>query len=215
MSHPDSRQQRQHVAAWQILYIVNLPIRYQRARKLNYHALNNGSDEEVPGEDHIFKKLWLTSQSTIDSFSSHELILPEDSASQVLSNLSKSLPKKKKQSDIDRCFDEDVVIIHDSTVKKKDCYYYGKDFIRINFHAWLRSKRLPPASEVAIEKLFNKGRDLLGFRRHSLNVETMRKLMLLRDMYINMEILKRLIFTNNLRITHIFVSSPNVRPKFS
>jgi hypothetical protein len=29
---------------------------YKRARRLNYHALNNGSDEEAPGEDHIFKK---------------------------------------------------------------------------------------------------------------------------------------------------------------
>jgi hypothetical protein len=44
-----------------------------------------------------------------------------------------------------------------------------------------------PASEVAVERLFNKGRDLLGLRRHSLNAETMRKLILLRDMYIRKE----------------------------
>jgi hypothetical protein len=43
------------------------------------------------------------------------------------------------------------------------------------------------ASEVAIERLFNQGRDLLGLRRHSLNAKTMRKLMLLRDMYIRKE----------------------------
>jgi hypothetical protein len=44
-----------------------------------------------------------------------------------------------------------------------------------------------PASEVAVERLFSKGRDLLGLRRHSLSAETMRKL-ILRDMYINKEI---------------------------
>jgi hypothetical protein len=44
-----------------------------------------------------------------------------------------------------------------------------------------------PASEVAVGRLFNKGRDLLGLRRHSLNAETMRKQILLRDMYIRKE----------------------------
>ncbi len=43
------------------------------------------------------------------------------------------------------------------------------------------------ASEVVVEGLFNKERDLLGVRRYSLNAETMRKLMLLRDMYQNEE----------------------------
>ncbi len=43
------------------------------------------------------------------------------------------------------------------------------------------------ASEVVVERLFNKERDLLGVRRYSLNAETMRKLMLLRDMYQNEE----------------------------
>ncbi len=43
------------------------------------------------------------------------------------------------------------------------------------------------AAEVAVERLFNKRRDLLGLRRHSLSAETMRKLMLLRDMYISKE----------------------------
>jgi hypothetical protein len=69
---------------------VNLPTRYQRARRLKCHALNDGSDEEAPEEDHIFKKPRLTSQSTIDSLSSHELIFPEDSASQVLPTIDSS-----------------------------------------------------------------------------------------------------------------------------
>jgi hypothetical protein len=50
-----------------------------------------------------------------------------------------------------------------------------------------------PASEVAIKRLFNNGRDLLGLRRHSLNADTMRKLMLLRDMYIRKENSRRLV----------------------
>jgi hypothetical protein len=63
---------------------TNLPTHHQCARRLNYHALNDGSDKGVSEEDHIFKKLRLTSQYTINIFSSHELILPEDSARQVL-----------------------------------------------------------------------------------------------------------------------------------
>ncbi|KAK9320398.1 hypothetical protein V1517DRAFT_329445, partial [Lipomyces orientalis] len=39
-----------------------------------------------------------------------------------------------------------------------------------------------PASEVAVERLFNSGTDLLGLRRHSLSPDTMRTLVLLRDM---------------------------------
>jgi hypothetical protein len=36
-----------------------------------------------------------------------------------------------------------------------------------------------PASEVPVERIFNIGRDILGIRRHSMNSETMRMLMLL------------------------------------
>ena len=38
-----------------------------------------------------------------------------------------------------------------------------------------------PASEVAVERLFSRGRDLLGIRRHSMSAETMRMLVLLGD----------------------------------
>jgi hypothetical protein len=41
-----------------------------------------------------------------------------------------------------------------------------------------------PASSVAVERLFNSGRDMLGVRRNSLSAETMRRRVLLRDMYI-------------------------------
>jgi hypothetical protein len=35
---------------------ANLPACYQRAQRLDYHALNDSSDEEAPEDDHIFKK---------------------------------------------------------------------------------------------------------------------------------------------------------------
>lgn len=38
-----------------------------------------------------------------------------------------------------------------------------------------------PASEVSVERLFSGGRDLLGVRRHSLGADTMRMLMLMKD----------------------------------
>ena len=40
-----------------------------------------------------------------------------------------------------------------------------------------------PASEVVCERLFSIGRDMLGLRRHRLNGETMRLLMLLKNEY--------------------------------
>jgi len=42
-----------------------------------------------------------------------------------------------------------------------------------------------PASEVVCERLFSTGRDMLGLRRHRLNGETMRLLMLLKNLYDN------------------------------
>jgi hypothetical protein len=45
-----------------------------------------------------------------------------------------------------------------------------------------------PASEVAVERLFSAGRDLLGIRRHSMTGEAMRFLMLLGAEYKNHQI---------------------------
>ena len=75
-------------------------------------------------------------------------------------------------------------------VRRRTGYSYGKDFIRIfpRTAAAARDYLSIPASEVAVERLFNQGRDLSGLRGHSLSAETMRKLMLLRDMDINKEI---------------------------
>jgi hypothetical protein len=38
-----------------------------------------------------------------------------------------------------------------------------------------------PASEVDIERLFSLGRDMLGIRRFSMSINTLRALVLLRD----------------------------------
>jgi hypothetical protein len=38
-----------------------------------------------------------------------------------------------------------------------------------------------PASEVDIERLFSLGRDILGIRRFSISMDTLRTLILLRD----------------------------------
>jgi hypothetical protein len=86
-----------------------------------------------------------------------------------------------------------MVIIHDSTAKKDWLLlwwrFHKDEFPRMAAAA--TDYLAIPASEVAVKRLFNKGRDLLGLRRHSLSADTMRKLMLLRDMYINKEISRR------------------------
>ncbi len=42
-----------------------------------------------------------------------------------------------------------------------------------------------PSAEVGVERLFSGARDVLGLRRHSMNAETMRWLMLLKGFYDN------------------------------
>jgi hypothetical protein len=39
-----------------------------------------------------------------------------------------------------------------------------------------------PAAEVDVERLFSSGKDLIGLRRHSLKIDTMRALMMLRSL---------------------------------
>lgn len=40
-----------------------------------------------------------------------------------------------------------------------------------------------PSAEVGVERLFSDARDVLGLRRHRMNAETMRRLMLLKGHY--------------------------------
>jgi hypothetical protein len=39
-----------------------------------------------------------------------------------------------------------------------------------------------PASEVDVERLFSTGRDLIGLRRHSLSIDTMRAIMMIKSL---------------------------------
>ena len=98
--------------------------------------------------------------------------------------LQKLQPQKKQRSDIDRYFEEDLTTVHESVTKEKDWLFswwrmYRDEHPRMAAAA--RDYLAVPASEVAVERLFSRGRDLLGVRRYSLNAETMRRVMLLRD----------------------------------
>jgi hypothetical protein len=96
-------------------------------------------------------------------------------------------PQKQRLSDIERYFEDGVVSIDESVTKEKNWLLswwrsHGDEYPRMAVAA--RDYLAIPASEVSVERLFNNGGDLVGLRRHSLGAETMRRLMLLRDMYL-------------------------------
>lgn len=97
-------------------------------------------------------------------------------------------PKKRHLSDIDRYFEDDVITVDESVIKDKNWLLswwraHSNEYPRLAAAA--RDYLAIPASAVSVERLFNKGRDLLGVRRNLLNGETMRRLMLLRDTYLS------------------------------
>ncbi len=77
---------------------INLPARSQRSQRLDYHVLNNGSDEETILEDRIFKKPRLIPQSD-----SNNTINPDNSASQL--NLTTSIQTSEQKSTINNLSD--------------------------------------------------------------------------------------------------------------
>jgi hypothetical protein len=104
--------------------------------------------------------------------------------------LQKLQPQRKQRSDIDRYFEDDIVAVSETATKDKNWLFTWWRLHKEEFPCMAAAARdylAIPASEVAVERLFNRGRDLLGLRRHSLNAETIRRLMLLRDMYISKE----------------------------
>jgi hAT family protein len=100
--------------------------------------------------------------------------------------LQKLQPQVVQRSDIDRYFEEGVVTVDESVTKDEGWLFswwntHKDEYPRMAAAA--RDYLAIPAAEVAVERLFSRGRDLLGIRRHSLKGETMRKVMLLRDIY--------------------------------
>ncbi|KAJ5894613.1 hypothetical protein N7495_006304 [Penicillium taxi] len=87
------------------------------------------------------------------------------------------------QSEFDRYFDAPQVRDRDSLSNPAWlCDWWGAhkhDFPRLAAAA--RDYLAIPASEVSVERLFNRGRDVLAIRRHRMSGETMRILMLLDD----------------------------------
>jgi hypothetical protein len=88
-------------------------------------------------------------------------------------------------SDIDRYFDSPRVTLVDTAYPDWLCNWWrihkgelpqiaaaARDFLAI------------PASEMAVERLFNVARDLLGVRRYSMKADTMRMLMLMNDSHL-------------------------------
>src|SRR6266498_1580134 len=73
---------------------INLPARSQRSQRLDYHVLNDGSDEETILEDRFFKKPRLIPQSD-----SNDIISPDDSVSQ--SNLTIFIQTSEQRSTVD------------------------------------------------------------------------------------------------------------------
>ncbi|KAJ6001163.1 hypothetical protein N7481_001572 [Penicillium waksmanii] len=96
---------------------------------------------------------------------------PKDNKRQGLAArvLQKLQPQVIQPSDIDRYFEESVVTVDEKMKILPADDSRSQDYLAI------------PAAEVAVEKLLSRGRDLLGVRRHSMKGETMRKVMLLRD----------------------------------
>ena len=91
-----------------------------------------------------------------------------------------------QRSDIDRYFREGVVTVNVSITEDEDLLFawfitHKNEYPRMAAAA--RDNPAIPAAKFAIERLFRRSRDLLGVRRHSLKGETMRKVMLLRDIY--------------------------------
>lgn len=128
------------------------------------------------------------SVATMESSSPTRQFLLEHNTehSDVESRLLKRLQPRNQPllSDIDRYLNSPRVNINDMKDPNWLCNWW-----RINkgeyprLAAAARDYLAIPASEVPVERLFNAGRDILGIRRHSMNSETIRMLMLMDNVY--------------------------------
>lgn len=109
---------------------------------------------------------------------------PETKRSNVESRMPQRLQPKTPPhlSDIDQYFESPRVSVLDTTDPNWLCNWWRVHKDELPQMAAAARDFLPiPASEVAVERLFNKGRDLPGIRRHSMKADTMRMLMLMND----------------------------------
>ncbi|KAJ5743520.1 hypothetical protein N7533_010622 [Penicillium manginii] len=89
--------------------------------------------------------------------------------------------QKPAGSDIDDYFSSPRVPIDTSHHEWLSRWWYTQRNSMPQMAAAARDYLAIPASEVDVERLSSGGRDLLGLRRHSLNADTMRMLMLMDD----------------------------------
>ena len=100
--------------------------------------------------------------------------------------LEKIQANSRQVSDIDQYLDSPLINV--SNVSKDNWLFewwntHQGEYPQMACAAWDFLPLL--ASEVVCERLFSTGRDMLGLRRHRLNGETMRLLMLLKNLYDN------------------------------
>jgi hypothetical protein len=109
---------------------------------------------------------------------------PETTRNNVESRMLQRLqpPTQPFVSDINRYFDSPRVSIIDTTDPDWLCNWWRihKDEMP-QMAAAARDYLAIPASEVAVERLFNTARDILGVRRFSMKGDTIRMLMLMND----------------------------------
>jgi hypothetical protein len=97
--------------------------------------------------------------------------------------LLKLQPRRVSRSDIDKYFEEETVAVATTEEGWLLQWWRAHKEEYPQMAAAARDYLAIPASEVAVERLFSGGRDLLGLRRHSLESGTMRTLTLLADQY--------------------------------
>ncbi|KAH8799135.1 ribonuclease H-like domain-containing protein [Xylogone sp. PMI_703] len=116
------------------------------------------------------------------------LLEPQSLESRMFSKLQPQAPPVFV-SDIDRYFDTPAIPLPHVLAKGHDNWllsWWNGHKEEYPCMAQVARHYLPiPGSEVSVERLFSGGRDLLGLRRHRMNAETMRILMLLRDYYLS------------------------------
>jgi hypothetical protein len=146
------------------------------AGALILQAIRSALHEKYPPNDAQLNSSIITQQ--------HPPVEFTDAESRMLQRLqSRNQPLL---SDIDRYFDSPLVTVTDT--KDQNWLFnwwrtHKDEYPRMAAAA--RDYLAIPASEVAVERLFSAGRDLLGVRRHSMKANTMRMLMLIGDAYKN------------------------------